>query len=924
MKVPFRLRRRAESESAVALLLPGHRAEDVLRLCARLGHDPLPTIHAVADGFLLRLARPVETAVAGCVRLRGLSPNLLLPVDAELEPALLPDESEALVSRRGLVFLPGGRVLEFDPGRPLPLASLLAAPVRREAWAALPKPRPLADRITEVEVETPPGAADAVLDAGGEGIGTEAPEPPDASLPSKALGKTALGLGKGMAWLGSKLGLGALGRAGAKLAAGALALAPGLAKKLMGEQEAGLRELLRDFESGNLERALRRAVPLTGETARGADGLYPNAELPTHGSSYSLWDILRGFGGGAGGFWYSSADTYRELERQYRLAAEQAVREGDHRRAAFIYGKLLGDYRAAAAALAQGGLHRDAALIYLHKLSDHLAAAREYEAAGDVDRALRLYRQRGEHVLAGDLLRRAGEEEQAVAEYQLAAALLAKTDQGQYQAGELLLSRAGRPDLALPYYQEGWKRRPGGSPVPCALRLAQLHTQREEPDRLLDLLGETEVYLRPPGNDAPAGEFFNEVARLADQPALARVRDEIRDRTLLALAGKLRQRVAGRTPVGAVAALLGPKSVWAPAVVSDAEFAVKQAPIRRPAPRTEIARSPTTIIRARVPVVTAVCAAPESGAIVLGFQSGEVVLFRPRTGEVVPISREDQAVLGIAVSPDADTLVVLSGGDGPMRFVAGYARKVGYRMTHLSNLLPTQADADFLLCPLLVGEGASIAGVWAGQDLRFLRMPRLLAENTWMTLQPNLDVQAALLLPAAPEGGDYPRTLLDLFLFSGTQLGYAQGPVMSSKLIPAWKPLGWRPTVPPGSPLQRPPLSWLPFGREAVDLAAVGFGGSLCCARVSFPGGKLGEIKRVTMSMAHPCLAATLVRPGVVAAVTARAVHWFRVVGQGFAQAAVVPEAFPGAVACYPYHPSNELIIVGGDGTISRLAMPQA
>src|SRR4030095_346484 len=93
--------------------------------------------------------------------------------------------------------------------------------------------------------------------------------------------------------------------------------------------------------------------------------------------------------------------------------AEAAARAGDYRRAAFIYGRLLSDYPRAAAVLAQGGLHRDAALIYLHKLHDYLAAARAYEAAGDVDRALALYRKCGEHALAGDLLRGAGEEDTA-------------------------------------------------------------------------------------------------------------------------------------------------------------------------------------------------------------------------------------------------------------------------------------------------------------------------------------------------------------------------------------------------------------------------------------------------------------------------------------------------------------------------------
>jgi tetratricopeptide (TPR) repeat protein len=919
MKVPYRLRRRARPEPATALLLPAHDPADVLRLCERLGCDPLPAVYAVADGFLLKLAQPAPGAVAGCVRLRGLSAHLLLPVDADLEPALLPDEAAALVRDRGLVFLPGGRVLEFAPGRPLPPAALLGAPVRRADWQPLPRPRPLADRITEVVVESPPEEADEVLDAGGEGIGTEAPRPPDAGLPSKALGKATLGLGKGLAWLGHKLGLGGLTGLGAGLIAKALSLAPRLAESLMGRQEASLRELLRDFQEGNLERALRRAVALGGDSARGA-GLHGGDRLPSRDPSYSLWDILRGHGGG-GGLFYSSAETYQKLEREYRRAAAEAARAGDHRRAAFIYGKLLGDYRRAAAVLAEGGLHRDAALIYLHKLSDPLAAAREYEAGGDIDRALRLYRQVGAHDLAGDLLRKAGEEELAVAEYVLAAAKIAWND-GQYKAGEFLLNRARRPDLALEYYQEGWKRRPNGSPVPCAVRLTQIHTQQEAVGRVLELVGEAEQYLRPEGNDAPAAEFFNEVARLAGQTALARARDELRDRALLGLAGKMRQRVAARTAAGGVSGMMGAATVWAPAVVSDADFAVKRAITRGPVLSARAKRAASTLIRARVPVVTAVCWAPGSGAIVLGFESGEVVLFKPLLGEVLPISREDHAVLSLAVSPDGNTLVVLSGSDGAGTFLAGYARSVGYRMTSMQPVQTSSAPEDLLLVPLLVGGAAPLAGVWDWGDLHFLRMPQLLPEGQWMAMHTDFVPGAALLLPSSscPPGD---QQVLNFLLLAGTRIGHARGLVMTSKCLLDWKALGWRLTLPAGSTLRRPPLAWLPAGPDAFEVAAVGPEGMLCWARVTLLYGMLGEVSRVTMSLASPCLAVTLVKPGLLAAVTARAVHWFRVVGHGFAQTAEWPEAFPEAVACFPHQRGDELIVVGADGTVARVPSPR-
>src|SRR5262245_50656513 len=125
MKVPFRLRRVPEPRPVQALLMPGHDSAVLLRICARLRLDPLPAIYAVADGFLVKLERPLSEPTAGVIRLAELGANVYLPADAELTPGLLADEAAALGQKRGLVFLPEGRVLEFQPDRPVPPAQLL-------------------------------------------------------------------------------------------------------------------------------------------------------------------------------------------------------------------------------------------------------------------------------------------------------------------------------------------------------------------------------------------------------------------------------------------------------------------------------------------------------------------------------------------------------------------------------------------------------------------------------------------------------------------------------------------------------------------------------------------------------------------------------------------------------------------------------
>ena len=156
MKVAFHLRRRPEPEPASAVLLETDRVEAVLDLAARLGPDRSPPIHRVAGGFLVKLGEGVEPP-AGPIRLRRLAENLYLPVDADLVPALLDDEAAGLTRDRGLIFLPGGRVLGLRPG-PARCRSRPGdgRPSRGRATGGRSRIGPRrADRLREITLEPP-------------------------------------------------------------------------------------------------------------------------------------------------------------------------------------------------------------------------------------------------------------------------------------------------------------------------------------------------------------------------------------------------------------------------------------------------------------------------------------------------------------------------------------------------------------------------------------------------------------------------------------------------------------------------------------------------------------------------------------------------------------------------------------------------
>jgi tetratricopeptide (TPR) repeat protein len=919
MNVPFQLRRLSDAEPAHALLLPGHDVGALLSLCAR--HGSMPRVHVTAAGFLIKLTAPSAGSFPGAIRLRALVEDLFVPADAELVPALRDDEAAGLVRRRGLVFLPGGRVVAFAPDQPLAVAALVTADrVPQRTWQSFPPRPPLPDRIREILLERPQDTPDAVLDAGGAGIGSEAPQPPDAAPGQTLLGRARLAAGQALVNLGNALGLRRLAELGAGLIGSALARVPRLSEAVLGRQEAALRELLREFREGNLERALRRALPFGADADRGGRPS-PGHQLPVHGARYSLADLL-GTGGGPAGFWFGGYNVQEELRKEYRKAAEQALRAGDYRRAAFIYGKLLRDYRQAANALFQGGLHHDAAVLYLEKLGDTLSAARAFAAAGETDRAVQLYRQRGDHLDAAELLRRACEEEAALVEYRAAADKLLLSPQGYLGAGELLLQRAHRPDLALDYFRRGWDLRPEGNAVPCALHLAQLHAGDPSPGPLLTLLAQADGFFGPPGNDHAAGQFYNRVAQLAERENLAAVRDDLRDRCLQALAGKLRQNAAAEARPGDLSSmLLGRGGAWAPAVVSDAQFAV-QAALKRPRPAVVPERRAHSVKLLDGPI-TAACHAPGSGRVFLGNRRGEVACLDPLGSRAILVRPGSGTPVG-CLSTDAEGhFLVAVDGITPGQALPTVAS------VYLSGRAGTEFEqfvqnrewtcGPTWLTPLAAKGAQDLLALWQTDRVRLL----------WATfLDPAGDVasspanegepDAVLILLAPPSPPPAAPGYLVLVVAHGT-LWCLPCPA-EGRREPAG--LGWTPGRPPGSSLAAPPLSWLRPHPDQLELAGVRDDGNACWSLVQFREDGQPQTRMTNVTRESKYQAAALVRPNLVAAVGAFRIDWLRAGFSGFVFASGTHVSLPQVVACFPSHPTRELLVVSRDGVVVRVPVP--
>ena len=915
MNVAPHLRRSPDDRPAAAALLPGRDPGPLLSLCARLGLDPSGRVFDVSGGFLLRLEVPTRLPLPGAVRLRALAADLLLPADADLVPALLDDEASGLVRDRGLVFLPGGRVLAFDPKTPVPIDRLLAAEVSpARGWSPLPEAPALAPTLTSVVIDRPMEDPDDLFDAGdGAGVGTEAPRPDESGAAANLLGRASLGLGRGMAWLGKAFGSNALSAAGASWVERAMRLAPRISEDVLGRQAAALRDLLREFREGDADRALRRALPLADPGEERGATPYDGDTLPNRSIAYGLGDILGGPGRSAGpaSTWLGGQDVMAELTREYRKAADAALRAGDFRRAAAIYGKLLRDYRSAASALMRGGLFHDAAVIYLAKLDDRRGAAQAYVAAGEIDRAVQLYRREGDHEAAGDLLRREGEEVAAVAEYVLAADRLAATDLGLLAAGDLLLSKAGRPDLASVRFAAGWSRRPAGNALTCALRLARLRADGGDASGLLALVDQADAFFQPVAAPADVARFYNEVAGLADAPPLASARDDLRDRALAGLADHLRGAAESGFRVGGlVTSLLGAAGRWSPSLVSDADFAAADASRPEPPPTPPPLPSPRGARRFRVGqgTVTALAFAADTGDVFLGFAGGEVFSFRAEFTEVVHVATYDVPVASLATDPAGKFLVVLRADGGGRGVLSSYERRVPHGSFRLLVGITDERLERPWLTPVTPEDGAPQVGLWNGGNLAIVDVETLTALSAFESRDgDDGDSPAGLLLNGR---WDDPKLLVHdgrewVTRTSADDPGRGSG-------------LGWCPGLPESSSLRSVPLSVQARGDD-LDLAGVDSEGGLTWARLH--DGDMVATNRASAADGG-FLAAAVVRDGLVAGVTARRVYWLRTGPHVFARWKTSEFAVPAAVACAPCHQTGELVIACQDGFVARLPLP--
>lgn len=290
----------------------------------------------------------------------------------------------------------------------------------------------------------------------------------------------------------------------------------GMAARIGRRQAEYLSRMLDMFERGDLDAALRHAIPLGGGTGEPAP---PALGTPSPRSDLS---IVPAQGRRRSGM-YSGPHLFEELRRRYRAAFDALVKLGQIEKAAFVLAELLGANEEAVSFLEKHGRHRLAAEIAeARRLPDGLVV-RQWFLAGNPRRAIAIARARGAFADGVHRLEAAGQREQAAALRIAWADSLARA--GQYAAAvtaiwpvEAARHIAGRwLDLAI---EVG-----GPSGMSMAVRKARLFPDRfpEARDQVLALLqqeGEDGLSLARVLGAEISSHPEEEVCRTLARPAL--------------------------------------------------------------------------------------------------------------------------------------------------------------------------------------------------------------------------------------------------------------------------------------------------------------------------------------------------------------------------------------------------------------------
>ncbi|MEO2090282.1 MAG: hypothetical protein ABGY75_12380, partial [Gemmataceae bacterium] len=640
--------------------------------------------------------------------------------------------------------------------------------------------------------------------------------------------------------------------------------------------------------------ALRRApTAVAAPDQRGT--VAGGASLGDRDTRFSLADLLRG-GGGAASVWVGGGDVWGLLQAEYRRLAEEAVKRGDYRRAAYLCGVLLRDLRSAANVLKTGGLYRDAALLLRDKLNDPAGAAAAFELAGDFDEAVRLYEKAGEDLKAAELVRRIGDEPRAAAFFLAAAGKLGNRRE-HLQAGDLIRTKLGRNDLAIDYYRSGWLDDRTDA-VACGERLIDDSLVRADFDTFDALLDEAELRYAP-ADALDAGRFFNYALRVSPEFLPADRYADLKDRVRVLFAEHL--RASGRVKAR-VDALFGG---WTPAVRRDAAFAAHLSASAVVVPKAKPLADGT---------VRAVAYSPGGGRIFIGTDD-TITAWDVRTGASGVVAHTWKGeLLGLAADDDGRRVYGLLDQTAHLRLIACRVPATPGQAEVLASAdIPCQLPASAYLQPRCFADPQLNFVVVAvdGERSGYHGHTLTTVSTRWFRNH------------GATHWVGQTRDVLWAWN-DGELAGWRHhDPGKDDYFKSTWQgPLGWTPSAGVGI---QPVVDWLAPDDTTLVLAGVGSDGELHRSEVTFGGAERVEPRHQAATDPDGWAAVALVRGTRLAAVTRSSrLFIFRPVGNKLkAVAGPFQVAVPHPIVYLAAHPAtDDLVLVTTRGSVLKMPTP--
>ena len=466
-----------------------------------------------------------------CVPFGCVGNQLLVPVNARLEPEVTDQELKSLLSTEfTYVWHPVCGLVAFEARDVMSVADLLTIePPSDRRWdrsvtgVAFPK------RLVSLLPATTP-TLEVVMQEGQDDIGSDSDSleelPRSPAEPGKGIGQAVVRQGtRFLANIARWFAQHAPETASQptwvnKLGDWADKQLANIAAGLSAARNKQLARLMHMLEN-DPDKGLRFALPLGGGAHRGLAP--PGSQLLERNVDFRLGNLG---GGGVANYWSVPGDYLLRLTTLYRELANREIRLGRHRRAAYIFAELLGDFDAAANALSAGKHWREAAVIYRKRLNRPLDAAKCLEQGGLWTEAIALYQELEYHEKAGDLFRELDQHEEAEAEYRKET-LKHQNRRDFLSAARLLDGKLECPDEALEVLSLGWPV--SAQAGQCLRQLFQIQGRLGRHDASLAWIDRIRTENHPASADAVAAETLADlVSTYPDQQVRSRAADSTR------------------------------------------------------------------------------------------------------------------------------------------------------------------------------------------------------------------------------------------------------------------------------------------------------------------------------------------------------------------------------------------------------------